>query len=195
MSTPKRVRVQAASERATVSNLELFFDLVFVYALTQVTDLLAHNTSAVNTFRSVLVLGVLWWCWVGYSWLGNVVRADEGVIKVGMFVAMGATFIVALTIPEAFDDIPGGLSGPVMFAVGYFVVRIVHLALFWVVSREDPQLRGQLVKWIPSIAISTTLLLIASQTEGTVQTLLWLAALAGDYIGTMPLEQLLCFCS
>ena len=185
MSNPKRVRVQAASERATVSNLELFFDLVFVYALTQVTDFLAHNTSAVNTFRSVLVLGVLWWCWVGYSWLGNIVRADEGVIKVGMFVAMGGTFVVALTIPEAFDDLPGGLSGPVMFAVGYFVVRVVHLALFWVVSREDPQLRGQLVKWVPSIVISTTLLLIASQSEGTIQTLLWVAALAGDYIGTM----------
>ena len=177
--------MQAASERGTVSNLELFFDLVFVYALTQVTDLFADNTSAVNLLRCVLVSGVLWWCWVGYSWLGNIVRADEGVIKVGMFVAMGATFIVALTIPEAFDDIPGGLSGPVMFAVGYFVVRIVHLGLFWVVSHEDPQLRGQLVRWIPSIVISTTLLLIASQTEGTVQTLLWLAALAGDYIGTM----------
>jgi low temperature requirement protein LtrA len=185
VSNPKRVRVQAASERATVSNLELFFDLVFVYALTQVTDLLAQNTSAVNTFRSVLVLGVLWWCWVGYSWLCNLVRADEGLIKVGMFVTMGATFVIALTIPEAFDDIPGGLSGPVMFAVGYFVVRVVHLALFWIVSREDPQLRGQLVKWIPSIVISTTLLLIASQTEGTVQTLLWLAALAGDYAGTL----------
>ena len=73
--------------------------------------------------RAVLVLGVLWWAWVGYSWLCNVVRADEGVVRVVMFTATAAAFILALTIPEAFDDLPGELSGPVVFAVGYFVIR------------------------------------------------------------------------
>ena len=76
----------------------------------------------------------MWWCWIGYAWLANVVKADEGVMRVGMFVAMGAMFVGAITIPEAFDDLPGGLHGPMVFAFCYFAVRAVHLALFWVAS-------------------------------------------------------------
>lgn len=185
VNTPKRVRVQALSERGTVSQLELFFDLVFVFALTRVTDLLADNTSAANVFRSVLVLAVLWWSWVGYSWLGNVARADEGIVKVAVFAAMGASFIIALALPEAFDDLPGGLSGPVVFAIGYFVVRAVHVSVFWIITTDEPRFRATVLRWLPSLAISTTLLLIASQTTGTVQTLLWVGALVADYLGTV----------
>jgi hypothetical protein len=73
--------------------------------------------------------------------LGNVVKADEGVIRIGMFVAMAAMFVGAITISEAFDDLPGGLYGPAVFAVCYFFVSAVHFALLWVISRDDPQLR------------------------------------------------------
>ena len=185
MSTPRRARIQVLPERASVSQIELYFDLVFVFALTQVTDLLSEETSAQNLIRAVLVLGVLWWAWVGYAWLGNVVKADEGVIRVVMFSATAAAFILALTIPEAFEDLPGELSGPVVFAVGYFAIRLIHLAAFWFVSGDDPQLRGQLKRWIPSMLLGTVLLLIASQTQGWVQIGLWVGALVGDYLGTL----------
>ncbi|MEJ7704577.1 MAG: low temperature requirement protein A [Geodermatophilaceae bacterium] len=144
-----RARMQAITERATVTPLELFFDLVFVFALTQVTALMADQPSAVGVVRGMLILSVLWWCWVGYAWLGNVVRADEGVIRLAMFGAMAAMFVLALTIPESFDDLPGGLPGPVVFAVGYFVVRVAHLLLFLAVSRDDPQLRRQVLRFAP----------------------------------------------
>ncbi|MCX5043121.1 low temperature requirement protein A [Aldersonia sp. NBC_00410] len=184
MSTTRRARLQALPERASVSQLELYFDLVFVFALTQVTDLLVQTT-ALNVLRAVLVLGVMWWAWVGYSWLGNVVRADEGVMRVVMFTATAVTFILALTIPEAFEDLPGELSGPVVFAVGYFVGRSIHLGTFVVISRGDPQLRRQLVRWVPSVLLGTVFLLIASQTEGWTQIAFWIAALVGDYVGTL----------
>ncbi|WP_068271785.1 low temperature requirement protein A [Aldersonia kunmingensis] len=184
MTTPRRARLQALPERASVSQLELYFDLVFVFALTQVTDLLGVQTTAQNVLRAVLVLGVLWWAWVGYAWLGNVVRADEGVMRVVMFTATAAAFILALTIPEAFEDLPGELSGPVVFALGYFVIRAVHLGTFFVIGRNDPQLRRQLTRWVPSVLLGTAFLLIASQTEGWVQIAFWIAALVGDYIGT-----------
>ena len=177
--------MQAMQERSSVSPLELFFDLVFVFALTGVTALMADDTSARNLVRGVLVMAVLWWSWIGYAWLANVVRADEGFARVAMFFAMGSMFIVALTIPEAFDDLPGGLSGPVVFAVGYFFVRLMHLVTFWIASAGDPQLRGQLIRFVPSMLAGTTLLLIASQLSGTAQTLMWLAALVGDYLGTL----------
>jgi low temperature requirement protein LtrA len=184
MATPRRARVETTGDRAAVTPLELFFDLVFVFAITQITDLMAEDPTVRNVFRGVLVIGVLWWTWVGYSWLGNIARADEGIIRVAMFVAMGGVFIIAITIPEAFDDGPGGLHGPTVFAIAYFAIRLVHLFMFWIVSREDRVLRGQVLRWVPSMVISTVLLLIAAQTSGTTQTLLWVGALLGDYLGT-----------
>jgi low temperature requirement protein LtrA len=184
MANPRRARVEATGERAVVTPLELFFDLVFVFALTQITDLMAEDPTVIYVLRGVLVIGVLWWCWTGYAWLGNIVRADEGLIRVALFVTMGGVFVAAITIPEAFDDGPGGLHGPTVFALCYLVMRLVHLFMFWIVSREDPELRGQVLRFVPSMAVGTTLLLIAAQTTGTTQTLLWLGALVGDYLGT-----------
>ncbi len=180
-----RARMHAVTERATVTPLELFFDLVFVFALTQVTALMAAQPSAVGVLRGMLILSVLWWCWVGYAWLGNVVRADEGVIRLAMFGAMAAMFVLALTIPESFDDLPGGLPGPVVFAAGYFVVRVAHLLLFLAISRNDPALRRQVLRFAPSVILGTSFLLIASQLDGPAQTAMWATALVADYLGTM----------
>jgi low temperature requirement protein LtrA len=186
MSTPHRGRrLEAVDERDTASPLELFFDLVFVFALTQVTELMAEHAGAVDVLRGLLVITVMWWCWIAYAWLCNVVRADQGMMRIALFAAMAAVLVQAITIPEAFDDLPGGLHGPIVFAVCYFVVRAVHIAMFWLASRDDPQLRGQILRFLPSMLAGTTLLLIASQTTGTTQTLLWFAALVGDYLGTL----------
>ncbi|WP_098957498.1 low temperature requirement protein A [Pseudonocardia sp. N23] len=185
MVTPRRTRIEAVGEKAAVTPLELFFDLVFVFALTRVTDWMADEPSVESLLRGALILTVMWWTWVGYSWVGNIAKADEGIIRVGMFVAMAGVFVGAITIPEAFDDLPGGLYGPAVFAFAYFFVRAVHIALFWVVSRDDPMLRRQVARFLPSMLAGTVLLLIASQTEGWVQTLLWVAAILGDYLGTI----------
>jgi low temperature requirement protein LtrA len=185
MAAPRRARVEAVGSQASVTPLELFFDLVFVFALTQITDLMAESPSVEGLVRGALILTVLWWCWVGYAWLCNVAKADEGVIRLAMFVAMGVLFVAAITIPEAFDDGPGGLFGPAVFAFCYLGFRVVHVVMFWIVSREDPVLRGQILRFIPSVVLGTTLLLLASQTTGTTQTLLWFAALVGDYVGTV----------
>jgi low temperature requirement protein LtrA len=185
MAGRQRARTVALGEHASVTSIELFFDLVFVFAITQVTTLMANDLTATGALRGILVISVLWWCWVGYAWLGNLVRADEGAMRIALFVAMTAMFIAALTIPESFTDLPGGLSGPVVFAVCYFVVRLAHFGMFWAASTGDPGLRKQLLRFIPSLVIGTTLLLVASQLTGTAQTLLWLAALIGDYLGTV----------
>ncbi|MDQ3456757.1 MAG: low temperature requirement protein A, partial [Actinomycetota bacterium] len=165
--------------------MELFFDLVFVFALTQVTDLMSDDPSARGIVRGLLIMAVLWSSWVGYAWLANVVQADEGITRVSMFAAMTAMFILALTIPEAFEDAPGGLSGPVVFAVGYFAVRCTHLVMFWSVARDDPGLRRQLLRFTPSVLVGTGMLLVASQLDGTAQMAFWALAFVGDYVGTM----------
>lgn len=179
------IRMEAVTESSRVTALELFFDLVFVFAITQVTAFMAEDLSATGVLRGLLVFSMLWWCWVGYSWLGNIVRADEGVGRVAMFGAMAAMFVIALSIPEAFTDAEGGLSGPVVFALGYLAVRVLHLAIFWLAAADDPGLRRQLLRFTPSVAGGTVLLLVASQLEGPAQTLAWAAALLADYAGTI----------
>ncbi|MBF6128968.1 low temperature requirement protein A [Nocardia brasiliensis] len=182
----KRVRLQPVAEGASVTQLELFFDLVLVFAFTMVTDLAAEETSAKNLLRAFLVLALMWWLWISFSWLGNVIRADEGFARVAMFTAMGGAFLAALTIPEAFHDLAGGWFGPLVFAIAYLVVRLVHVFMFWLASAQDAQLRNQVLRWaLGSITIGTTLLVIAAMTEGKVQIALWIAAIAGDYLWTL----------
>lgn len=182
----KRVRFQPVAEGASVTQLELFFDLVLVFAFTMVTDLAAGETSAKNMLRALLVLALMWWLWIAYSWLSNTVRADEGIARLAMFVAMGAGLIAALTIPEAFRDLPGGWFGPLVFAIAYLIVRLVHVGMYLLASSEDSQLRNQVLRWaLGSITLGTTLLVIAAMTSGVVQIVLWVAAIAGDYLWTL----------
>ncbi|MDQ3661281.1 MAG: low temperature requirement protein A [Actinomycetota bacterium] len=183
--TRSHLRMEASSEDASVTPLELFFDLVFVFGLTQVTALMAADLTVSGLVRGLLVLGLLWWSWTGYAWLANVVRADEGAARIAMLAAMAAMFVLALSIPEAFFDEPGGLNGPMVVGLCYFAFRALHLLLFWIIAEGDEGLRHQLVRFTPSVIGGTALLLIASQLEGTPQTVLWGAALLADYGGTL----------
>jgi low temperature requirement protein LtrA len=119
--------LDAVGDGHRVTTLELFFDLVFVYAITQVTALMSKNTGLEGLAQGLLLLGVLWWCWCCYAWLGTTIRADGGVARLTLLAAMTVMFLVALTIPEAFDDFEGGLHAPLLFAGCYFVVRLLHL--------------------------------------------------------------------
>jgi low temperature requirement protein LtrA len=187
MSQPARVRVERLREASSATTLELFFDLVFVFALTQITALMAEDPTGRGLLRGTLLMMVVWWCWVGYSWVSNVVKADEGLARVTMFVAMAAMFLVALAIPESFEDMPGGLHGPTVFAFGYLVLRAAHLALFWLISGGDAGLRHQVGRFAPTMIGGTALLLLAANTSGTAQLLLWLAAVVADYGGTLAI--------
>jgi low temperature requirement protein LtrA len=177
-------RIRSDRQQAVVTPLELFFDLVFVFALTQVTAYMADELSWHGLLRGVLVISLLWWAWTGYAWLANVVSADEPELKLTILVAMSAMFLLALTIPEAFDDGPGGLNGPVVLALCYLLVRVCHFGMFLLIAREDAGLRAQLLRFAPSVVGSTIVLLAASAFEGWVQTALWVLALVVDYVGT-----------
>jgi low temperature requirement protein LtrA len=192
VSEAKHPRIFEVTEEASVTPIELFLDLVFVFAITQVTALMADDMTATGVVRGMLVLALVWWCWVGYSWLGAVVRADEGLGRVAMFGAMAAVFVLAISIPEAFVDIDGGLPGPVVVAFAYLAVRVLHLTIFWITAvirskgpHLDEGLRLQLMRFAPSLVGSTALLLFASQLEGEVQMWVWAAAIAVDYLGTI----------
>ncbi|MEV4482290.1 low temperature requirement protein A [Micromonospora coxensis] len=190
-------RMRVMTEGASVTPLELFFDLVFVYALTQVTALMAADLTWWGMLHGLLMLALLWWCWCCYAWLGNTVRADEGIVRVALFAVMATMFVAAITIPEAFADLPGGLSGPVVFASCYLVVRVLHLVIYWHAARGDDGLRRQLLRAALPMLGGATLLFTAAllppqiadtaRQEDTLRTLLWVLALAVDYGGVMAI--------
>ena len=182
--------MRPVTEGARVTPFELFFDLVFVYALTQVTALMVDRLTAMGMLQGLLMLALLWWCWCCFAWLGNTVRADEGVTRIALFAVMAVMFIVSLTIPEAFDDLPGGISGPLVFAACYLVVRVLHLLIYWWAARDDRGLRRQLLRAAMPMLGGASLLFAAGflpdGREG-LRTLLWGLALAVDYVGIMAI--------
>ena len=166
-------------EGEAVSPLELFFDLVFVLAITQCTALMADNPTWQGLVQGLLVLAVLWWAWVGYSWLTSVVDPEDVGVRFVIFAAMAAMLIVALAVPEAFGDL--GL----LFAGAYAVVRVMHIALFTLASRGDPGLRRSVLGLAVSTGIAVSLLVAASQTDQLLQGALWATAIALDMGGPL----------
>jgi low temperature requirement protein LtrA len=166
-----------AREEETVTPLELFFDLVFVLALTQCTALMAAEPTWTGLAKGMLVLGVLWWSWVGYAWLTSVVDPEEGAVRLVIFAAMAGLLVAGLCVPDAFGD------AALIFALAYGFVRVAHIALFMLASRDDPLFRKSVVGLAMSTAIGVGLLVAASFADGTPQGLLWAAALALDMGG------------
>lgn len=107
-----------------VSNVELFFDLVFVFAVTQLTSLVRHDPGLPGILQAVLVLGLLWWLYDGYVWLTNAMRPEPAVAKLVLFAAMAAFLVLALAIPRAFD------TGGLLFAGAYLALALLHAGLF-----------------------------------------------------------------
>src|SRR5262245_21825530 len=101
-SAGARLSVTDATHRVTAT--ELFFDLVFVYAITQVTTLVASDPTALQLSEGVLLLALLWWCWCCFAWLGNAVRADRGVLRGVLITVMALMLVVAIGLPESFDE-------------------------------------------------------------------------------------------
>ncbi len=172
---PRLSAVMREGER--VMPLELFFDLVFVLAITQCTALMFNQPTWEGLGQGLLVLGVLWWSWTGYAWLTSVVDPEEGAVRIVIFAAMAAFLIVAICVPEAFDEL--GLE----FALAYGAVRAAHIALFVLASRGDAALRKSVTALALSTAVGVGLLVGASSLDGLSQAALWALALMLDMGG------------
>jgi low temperature requirement protein LtrA len=164
-------------EGERVTPLELFFDLVFVLALTQCTTLIVRTPTWEGILKGLLVLGMLWWSWTGYAWLTSVLDPEEGSVRLAMFAAMAAFLVAALCVPGAFG------SEALLFACAYAVVRAAHIALFMIASREDASLRRSVLGLAVSTAIGVGLLVLAAFTHGALQLGLWGLALVLDLGG------------
>src|SRR5438045_5199505 len=164
-------------DEQVVTPLELFFDLVFVFAITQVSGFVSDDATWTHLLEGLAVLAVLWWAWVSYAWLGNTAASDDGAIRVVLLSAMGAMLIVSLAVPGAFAG--DGL----IFGIAYFAVRALHLGAYALIAHSDPELRGVVGRLASTAIPGAALLVVAGALDGTPRTVCWIAALAIDYGG------------
>ena len=168
-----------AEHEARVTPLELFFDLVFVFAFTQVTSLLSNSPTWGGVLRALLLLGMLWWAWSAYAWLTNTLDPEEGAARLAMLAAVAAMLVVSLAAPQAF-----GAYG-VIFGVAYLVVRALHLVIFAIAGRGDRDLFRAVLRIVPGAMLGAGLLVIAGFLEGSAQLALWGSAMAVTYTGAL----------
>jgi low temperature requirement protein LtrA len=163
-------------EEQRVTPLELFFDLVFVFALTQVTAMMSVDPTWEGLVRGMLVLSALWWAWSAYAWLTNYIATDEGVERLLMFASMAAMLVAALAVPHAFNE------DAVLFGCAYAAVRFLHIFIF--AEANDDVDAAQAISRLGRTAIpAPTLLIVAGFLDGTAQGILWVVALAIDFAG------------
>jgi low temperature requirement protein LtrA len=171
--------VARAEGQETVSPLELFFDLVFVLAITQVTGLMSADPTWGGLGKGMLVLAALWWTWGAYAWLTNAIDPDEGGARIAIFVSMAAALVAALAVPGVFDD------DAFAFGLAYLVVRAMHLALYGIGTRSDQDAFSAVLRLAPTSLAGCALILLAAAFDGGVQYALWGLALVIDYGGPL----------
>jgi low temperature requirement protein LtrA len=162
-----------------VTPLELFFDLVVVFAFTQVTQLMSDDLTWRGLGRGLLALAAIWWAWTGYAWLTNALEPEEGPVRAGMFGAMAAMLVVALAVPGAFG------ADAVLFGVAYVLVLLLDLVLYAMAGRRDPDLFRALLGFAPAAMVGAVCILVAGFVDGRVQTVLWVVGLAVLYGGAL----------
>jgi low temperature requirement protein LtrA len=171
-------------EQRKTSYLELFFDLVFVFAFTQVTALILEDTSPQGFARSALVLAMVWWAWSAYAWMTNAIDIDNSVTRLIIFAAMAAGFFMALAVPDAFQD------EAAWFAVAYFVVRVLNSTLFAWGVRDDPGNLRATLRLAPWFLVAALVALVGGFVDPDYRAWVWLASLVIDVVGTLTVAGL-----
>jgi low temperature requirement protein LtrA len=144
---------RAEDREVRVSTLELFFDLVFVFTLTQLTGLLADDPSWTGFAKVVLLLSLIWWIYDGYVWLTNTVALDVLGHRLLLLGGMAGFLVMALAIPTTFDD--GGLA----FGLGYLAVVALH---GWLYIRATTPTEAEAIRGIVPYNLAAALMLVAA---------------------------------
>ena len=152
------------------STLELFFDLVYVYAITQVVGLLHDGHSLGTLAEGALIIWLLWWTWSIYTWTTNWTGTDGTRTRLFLLATMGVTLLMALTIPTAFGD------GSVWFGVTYFIVRLMASALYWFSSKRHPAQREAFMTFAPTAMLAAGLVLVGGFLDTPWLTVAWIGA-------------------
>ena len=162
-----------------VSSIELFFDLVFVFAFTQVTTIWLEHTSWGGLGRGLLVLLVLWWVWASYAWLTNAADAQADLVSTVLLFSMAALFIAALSVPDAFG------RHRLLFALALFVVLLAFVGLYALVSKDVPDQLAAVLRMSRTGGAGGALLVVAAFAPASVRPVLFALAFVIGFFGPL----------
>ena len=166
----------AAAERRTTP-VELLWDLVFVFAVTQVTTLLAHDTNWARLGEAMIVLALVWWAWSAFVWAANAQEEESRTLRACLLAGTTLIFIVGLAVPNAFG------RNSLLFAVAYVLVRFLHLGVYADASRRGNAGRAAIVGFGVTVVIGMVLLVAGALTHGWARVALFLEVRGnGDYL-------------
>ncbi len=175
-----RAHLHPTDDSHRVTTLELLFDLVFVYAITNVTGVMEHHVGGRSVLEGLIMLTVVWFGWSAYAWLGNQAKADEGLLRLAMILAMAGMFFVAISIPHAFDE-HGNAAG--VLVIAYAFERMVHLAVYLVAAGSDRQLQGVIATMFTVATVSLVPLAVGAFVSAHDRVWWWLASVLIDQAG------------
>jgi low temperature requirement protein LtrA len=175
VSTAIRRGVRALQPQG-VTFVELFFDLVFVFAVTQITARTAHDLTPAGVLRSVLIGWLIWWAWTQFTWTLNPADTNHGLVRVLTLAATAAAFVMAASVPRAFT------AEAVWFALPYLVVRLLGLGLQVRVEMERQGAdHAAVYRWAGASLIGLVLVLAGALADPEIRSLVWLAAIGADF--------------
>jgi low temperature requirement protein LtrA len=163
-------------ERRTAP-IELLWDLVFVFAVTRVTTLLAGDLSWAGFGRSMLILALVWWAWSAFAWVTDAEDPDSTGFRLALMLGACLIFVAGLALPQAFG------SEGLLFAVSYACVRLMHLALYVVASRRGKASMAAIAGFSVTVVLGMALLIAGAFAHGSLRIALWVLAAAIDYMG------------
>jgi len=162
------MRPGVSAESTGVTTIELFFDLVFVFTITQLTRVVTVDPTLSGAARSMLIFGNLWWMYGGYAWLTNAVAPTSARQRLLLLAGMGGFLVAALGIPDAFG------SGGVTLGVGYLIVNLVHG--WMLLGPLEGSIWRAMGRLGPANLATASLILVAGFTAGAVTWVLWIVA-------------------
>ncbi len=179
-AAPRRSLLRQPGSHAAVSNLELFFDLVYVFAITQLSHSLVEHLSVMGVIEALVLFLAVWWAWMYTTWAANWADPERIPIRILLLALMLASLVISIALPKAF-----GAGGPI-FAFGYVLVQLGRtLAMAWIFHREpgrDGRNMARIAIWF---AASGVLWCVGAFADSHTRLAWWGAALAIEYAGPL----------
>ena len=158
--------------------VELFFDLVFVFAITQVTHYAAHHLDLETVVRAVIVFWLIWWGWTQFTWALNAANTDHHHVRLGTLIATGIAFAMAFSVGNAFAEVR---DAALWFSVSYVGVRVLGLGLYYQVVRSNADHRSAVIAFSALSLGGLVAVLAGSLVAPSLRTWIWLGAIALDF--------------
>ena len=167
----------ASPEDQGATFVELFFDLVFVFAITQVTHYAAHHLDVHGLLRSVMVFWLIWWGWTQFTWALNAADTDHHHVRLVTLISTGVAFVMAISVEKAFAT---GFPDPLWFAVSYVVVRALGLGLYYRVVSSNADQKSAVHYFAGLSTGGLAAVLVGSLVDPSVRDWIWFGAIALD---------------